>query len=182
MSRVVEPYDEDLLEDDVRSRPGRLTLALAAGIVLAGAFGAGVLVQKHFGGTGVTTGAATAGNGFSRAGEGFTRGSFPGSAAGGAGAAAGGAGAAAGGAGAAAGGAGTSSTPVVVGTVVKASGRTITVKNFGGTKVTVTVPDGASVTTSSSVSKLTAGTTVSVAGSKASDGSVTASSVTARKK
>lgn len=171
-----DPQDDDLLAEDARRRPGKLTLALAGAIVLVGVFGAGVLTQKHFGGTTVVAGAA--GGARARAAGGFSgEGVFPGGQGG-----FGGQGLNAAGASGSSSGGPAAAAPVVVGTVVKVSGNTVTVKNFAGKLVTVTVPSGTSVTRAGSVSDLSKGTTVSVAGSKASDGSVTASSVTARKK
>jgi hypothetical protein len=71
---------------------------------------------------------------------------------------------------------GTASTPVAVGIVKSVSGTTLTLTNFGGTVVTVTVPTTATVTTDG-LGGLTAGETVSVAGTEAADGRLTATSV-----
>ncbi|RZS87204.1 hypothetical protein EV189_2628 [Motilibacter rhizosphaerae] len=70
--------------------------------------------------------------------------------------------------------------PAVVGTVVKVSGSTVTVRNFAGKLVTVQVPAGTSVTrtTTTPLRALEAGSTVSVSGTAGTDGSVTASALT----
>ena len=60
------------------------------------------------------------------------------------------------------------------------SGTTLTITNFAGTVVTVTVPPTATVTTSG-LGGLAVGATVSVAGTPNPDGTVTATSVTSRK-
>jgi hypothetical protein len=174
----IEPADEDLdLLAESNRRPGRLTITLVAAILATVAFGGGVLVQKHYGGT--TT--AAGGLGAAGAGGALNR-NFPGAYGnfGGAGAGAGGAGAAGG---AQTGGAAAADTPSVVGTVVKVSGTTVTVKNFAGKLITVKVPAGTTISLSSTLTLtgLKAGTSVAVVGTAAADGSVTASAVTARK-
>ena len=200
----IEPADEDLdLLAESNRRPGRLTITLLAGILAALAFAGGVVVQKHYGDSGTAAAAGPGGaagftrgaGGFGGAGGGFGGGAggFGGGAGGGTGTGVGGGagtgtGAAGGDAagGAAAGGAGgtaAAATPAVVGTVVKVSGTTVTVKNFGGKTIKVTVPADTAITLSTAL-KLTglkAGTSISIVGTTAADGSVTASSVTARK-
>jgi hypothetical protein len=178
----IEPAEEDLdLLADSNRRPGKLTVTLMAGILAAAAFGGGVLVQKHYGGTATQAG----GRGTAGAAAGFPR-NFGGGAGGygnfGGGGGTGGAGQTGGAGGGAAAGA-AADTPSVVGTVVKVSGTTVTVKNFAGKIITVKVPDGTTISLSSTLSLtgLKAGTTVSVVGATAADGSVTASAVTARK-
>jgi hypothetical protein len=165
----IEPADDDLdLLAHSNRRPGKLMITLIVGIVAAVAFGGGVLVQKHYG-TATTTAAAGAGGG-----AGGFRG-FPGGAPPGAGGTATGGSATSGGT--------TAAGPSVVGTVTKVSGTTITVKNFAGKTYTVKVPAGSTISLSSSLelTGLKAGTTVSVVGTTAADGSVTASAVTAQK-
>lgn len=158
-------------------RVNRFTVLLAAGLVAALGFAGGVLVQKnHDSGQAGTPGAGTSGralaaNGFAGAGGGFAGGfggAFPG-------------GGTTGGTGSGTGsGAGTGSgTPVVVGTVVSVGRGSFVVKNFAGTQVTVRVPAGASITTRG-LTGLRTGVSVSVVGTKAGDGSVTATSVTSR--
>jgi hypothetical protein len=198
----IEPAEEDLdLLEESHNKPGRLTIFLAVAILAAVAFIGGVAAQKHWGGTSSTaaggfaaragavgrtagrTGGFGEGGGFGGAGgfEGGT-GGFTGQA--GTGAGAGGTAAAGGGGGGTAAGGGTASTgtPVVVGTVSKVSGTTITVKNFAGKSVTVKVPASASVTVTgkAALKGLKAGESISVVGTKASSGTVTATSVTAR--
>jgi hypothetical protein len=174
----IEPADEDLdLLAESNRRPGRLTITLIAAILAGVAFGGGVLVQKHYGGTT----AAAAGLGTAGAG-GFNRnlaGGVPGGYGNFGGAGAGAAGGAQAGGGAAA----AADSPSVVGTVVKVSGTTVTVKNFAGKLITVKVPAGTTISLSSTLTLtgLKAGTSVSVVGTAAADGSVTASAVTARK-
>jgi hypothetical protein len=172
--------DLDLLAESNR-RPGKLTTLLIAGILAVLAFGGGVVVQKHYGSS--SSGSAAAGGFGQRAGGAGGTGGFPGGAGGGTGAA-GGTGTGTG----TAGGTGTAagadaSTPAVVGTVVKVSGTTVTVKNFAGKTVKVTVPASTAISLSSAL-KLTglkAGTSISIVGTTAADGSVTASAVTATK-
>jgi hypothetical protein len=181
--------DDDLdLIAEVNRKPSRMTVLLVAGIFAALAFTAGSVVQKQFGGT--TSAAAApgaagfAGRGGGTAGAygGFGQGGFPG---GGPGGAAGGA--AGGTAGGAAGGAagrttGAAATPVVVGTVTKLSGTSLTVKNLGGKSVPVTVKEGATITlvAGKTLTTLKTGATVSVVGTAAADGKVTATSITVR--
>ncbi|NHC45113.1 hypothetical protein [Motilibacter aurantiacus] len=196
------PAEDDLSEllaSTGRRRLAPVTAALLGGLVLVGTFTGGVLVQKHYGDDAAGAGPAgfAAGGaggqgarsfgGFGQAPDGTGTRSGNGAGSGTeAGAAAPGAAAdAADGAGSAGtGGPGTAdaSTPAVVGQVVSVQGDTLTVKNFAGKTVTVKVPEGTAVTSSSSVdlSQLVAGTSVSVAGTTADDGSVTASSVTSR--
>jgi hypothetical protein len=68
---------------------------------------------------------------------------------------------------------------VVVGTVQAVSGETLTVQNFAGTTVSVSVPATATVT-APGLAPLSAGETVSVVGTKQPDGSVVATAITAR--
>jgi hypothetical protein len=173
----MEPADDDLdLLAVSNRRPSRLTITLIAGILAAVAFVGGVQAQKQWGGSSAAaaTGAPGGAAGFQRGGGG----GYGGGAAG-----FGGAGAGATGGAAAGGGAAAADTPAIVGTVVKVSGTTVTVKNFAGKTVTVKVPAGTTVSLSSTLSLtgLKAGTSVSVVGTTGSDGSITASAVTARK-
>jgi hypothetical protein len=193
----IEPADDDLdLLAEVNRKPSRATVLLIAGILATLAFVGGVVVQKHYGGT--TTAAGPGGAGGFAGRQGGTAGGAGGYGGFGGGGASGGglgggqaggqagtgqAGAAAGGAGA--GGTGTGSaaaTPVVVGTVAKMSGSSLTVKNLGGKSVKVKVPEGASITlvAGKTLTTLKVGATVSVAGTTAADGTVTATSVTVR--
>jgi hypothetical protein len=164
--------DDDLFdrEWDRPRRTNRLTAMLVAGLVAVAGFAVGVIVQKQHDAS--LTASPTAG--FAGAGAGRQRaGGFTGS--GGAVPAAGsGAGAAP--SGAAPSGAAGSGVPVVVGTVKSVSGTTLVVTDFAGTAVTVQVPASATVTTSG-LGGLAVGVPVSVEGSKAADGSVTATAV-----
>ena len=81
-------------------------------------------------------------------------------------------------AGAGAGGAGGAS-PVAVGTVTSINGNTLTLTNFAGKTVAVTVPPTATVTTSG-LGGLKPGAPVAVAGTANPDGSVTATSITSQ--
>jgi hypothetical protein len=169
--------DDDVDDDDFDdgfddAAPGRrlprLTLLLLAALLVAAGFAGGILVQKH-----ATPAAAAAG--VPSFGGGFPTGGFP----------AGGAGQGAGSGAAATTGTGSSSTtdsPVVIGTVVGVDGTTIIVKDLGGTqhKVTTTPSTTVSETTTLPAKQLKAGQSVVVNGSKKSDGTITATSVTAR--
>lgn len=178
---LVGPADDDLDLLAERAKPGRLTYVLvgliAAGLVFLG----GVWAQKHFGSSSASTraGAFAAAGGANRA-EGFGAGGFGGTR-GGEGFGAGGfAGAGAGG-GTASGTSGSASAvPVVVGTVTRIAGTTMTVENLGGKSVTVKVPSTATISIKAGKSLtgagLRKGATVSVSGSTSS-GVVTATSV-----
>jgi hypothetical protein len=71
---------------------------------------------------------------------------------------------------------------VVVGTVTKLSGSSLTVKNLGGKSVKVKIPAGATITVvaGKKLTTLKTGATVSVAGTTATDGTVTATAITVR--
>ena len=183
--------------DDLEDLPGwipqprtnRLTPVLVAALVAVIGFAGGVLAERrHNPGTGTapvafTGGARSFGQGF--AGQGFGgqgtggpgfggqgTGGLPGQGAAGAppgGEAAGGVGA----------GGPAAGVPVVVGTVVDVSGTTLRVRNFAGTVVVVRVPAGTPVTVAG-LGGLRAGLPVSVAGTRAADGSVTATAVVNR--
>jgi len=174
--------DDDLdLAPPPRRHLGALTGTLLAGLLAAGTFAGGVLAQKsHDRGllAGATVGragrtAAFAGGGF--AGGGFAGGGFAG---GGFAGGAGGGGAGGGGAGSGTAAAG----PVVIGTVVSSTGTSLVVKNFAGRTVTVSLGEGTAVTRSTAVAPaaLRPGTAVSITGTTAPDGSVTATAVTSR--
>ncbi len=179
----IDADDLDLLADS-RYKPTRLTIVLVVLIGVALAFGAGVLVQKNYGrGTSTASGlpaglsarlpgAATGRTGGYGTGAGFPGGAPPG-------------GTAQGQASVGTGQSGSSASfvPVVVGTIAKISGNVLTVKNFAGKSVAVTVPKGASLTLpagSQLTLNLAVGATVSVAGTTNSDGSVKASAVMVR--
>lgn len=185
----VRPADDDL---DLLAESGRkvtkVTVVLMVAILAGIAFLGGAVVQKQWGSSTSTNGfrAAAAAAGARQGGFGGAEGGFGGAAGGYGGGFGGGTqggpgtGAATGSTGST-GSTGTSATPVVVGTVTKVSGRTLTVKNFGGKSVTVKAPKGTTVTNSSAsaLSGLDKGSSVSVVGTKAADGTVTATSITA---
>ena len=146
--------DGDVLDegwDAPARKTSTLTLLLAAGVVVALGFGAGVLVQKNHDAS--LLGGALRGR--------------PAAAAGGASGVRGQGGEQAGG------------PPAVVGTVSAVSGETLTVTDFGGAAVRVTVPGTATVT-ASGLGHPKVGDPVSVSGTKGADGAVTATSVTVR--
>lgn len=158
---------EDSDDDFIPKPPFRFTplsIGLLALIVIGAGFIGGVLVQKHHD-QGSTSSARS---GTARVGG------FPGGAAGEGFGAAGGTGTATGtGAGTSA----TAATPAVIGTVSSVSGQTLVVKNLGGKSVTVHLSSATKVTTSWGAA-LKANQTVSVAGTSATDGSVTATAIT----
>ena len=204
----IQPADDDL---DLLAENGRkvtrVTVLLMAAVLAGVAFLGGVVVQKQWGsasssgfpgggtaaagrqgGYGQTGGFGGAAGGYGGAAGGFggaapEGGTTQGTGGGAAGGAAGGAtgGTAAGGTAGGATGGTAAATPVVVGTVTKVSGRTLTVKNFGCKSITVKVPKGTTISNSSdsALGGLAKGVSVSVAGTKAADGTVTATSITA---
>lgn len=144
------------------------TAILAAAVVAAIAFGGGVLVQRHSGGSSSVSAQRPGGFGAGRFGGegGFGQRQIPGQG--------GGQGEGQGG------GQGRGFGAPVTGTVVSASGTTLTVKQSDGTEVKVTVPSSVPVVTSTtgSLSSLKTGSEVTVIGEKGSDGTVTARAVT----
>ena len=166
--------DDDLFdrEWDRPRRTNRLTAVLVAGLVAVAGFAAGVIVQKQHDANLTATPTA----GFAGAGAGAGRQRAGGSTGLGAGGALPGTSSGAGAGAAAPSGAAASGVPVVVGTVKSISGTTLVVTNFAGTAVTVQVPASATVT-SSGLGGLAVGVPVSVEGSKAADGTVTATAV-----
>jgi hypothetical protein len=156
-----DPFDDDLAERLKTRAPlriTRITLGLAAGVLLVGGFLGGVLVQQHFGVKPVA--AANAGGRF------------------GAGAGAGGSGFFGSGGGAGTGtGSGRGST---TGTVTLVDGTTLYITTAAGD--TIIVKTGSTTTVASQTSialkDLPVGSTVTVVGTTASDGSITATQVT----
>jgi hypothetical protein len=182
--------DDDLFGDWEPRRISRLTVVLAAAVLVVGGFAVGAVIGKRSApaATAATAAGAAAGGRFAgQNGAGFGGGTGFGGAGGARGAGAGAAGAGggagtAGGAGAAgaAGGAGIGTgTPVVVGTVQSVSGARLVVKNFAGAQVVVRVPAGTPVTTTG-LAGLNKGRIVSVQGTRAADGSVTATAIVSR--
>ncbi len=164
---VDERYEDDPdFDEDVdaapRRRVGWITRGLVAGILLALAFTGGVLVQKHHDAqTSAGSLPAFSGSGF----PGF--GSTP----------AGGSGDGSG-----SGSQGNSSAPAVIGTVVSVHGNRVIVRDLSGKKHIVETTDATTITRSTEItaSKLTAGTTVVVVGTRSGDGTTSATAVTVR--
>ena len=77
-------------------------------------------------------------------------------------------------------GAGGGDAPIAVGTLASVNADRLTLTNFAGKTVTVTVPPNATVTTTSGLAGLKPGAPVSVTGAANPDGSVTATSITSR--
>ena len=156
-----DEYGDDLFDDPDWSPPrrtNRLTVVLAAALVAAAGFLGGVFVQHvHDAGTGAQ-GASARGGGARGGGQG-----------------------AAAAAAAAQPPTTAAAAPIVVGTVASIADSTLTVTNFAGAAVTVTVPPTATVTTPG-LHGLTVGAPVSVIGTKGADGVVTAVSITSRNK
>ena len=150
----------------------RLAMVFAIGLLAAGTFVGGVLVQKHHdkGLTSSSTSGLPLGLG---TGAGLPAG-FPG------GATTGGAATTGSGTAAAAGGSVTTGL-AVVGSVVSVSGTHVTVKDLGGKTHDVQTTTATTVTRSQtqSLASLAAGTQVTVTGSTGTDGTVTATAITA---
>jgi hypothetical protein len=144
-----------------RRRIPRATAVLTILVVLAVTFGAGVLVQKHHDAS-LASSTTTFPN-FS--------GGLPTSLSGGAFAGAGGGGT---------GSSSSSSGPVLIGTIVAISGNDVTVKDLGGATHVVHIAGSTSVTVTATVGSLKPGATVSVDGTKTSDGSINATGVTSK--
>ncbi len=156
-----DPFDDDLDEQLAAAAPRRMasrsTLTLAGLVLVVGGFFAGAQVQKHFGvagSPGGTTPAANGQPGQARSGGQNQAGpNRPGAAAAG---------------------------NVTTGTVVLVDGSTVYVKMANGTTVTVRTSGTTTVQAAqaSKLSELAPGATVTVEGSAAPDGTVTATKVT----
>ena len=164
-SAMTDADDADFAELPPKRRVPVLTKGLIVGILMVVAFGGGVMIQKQH-----DASSASASSGFP---------SFAGGIPAGAGAGAGGGGASNGGA---SGGSAAASGPVVVGTVVGVAGNDVTVKDLGGSThvVHVSATTGLATTSVTWSTSLKPGTTVSVNGTKADDGTITATTVTQR--
>ena len=154
---VVEPApDDDLFDESWQApkRTNRLTAVLVVALLVVGGFVGGVLAQKHHDSGIVAAGARRAGGGTAgaRGGTGSPT---------------------------EAGDAGTEA-PTVTGTVRTVDTDAIEVTDSTGAIVRVFVPRTATVTTPG-LGVLAFGDPVSVTGTKAVDGSVTATTVTARR-
>lgn len=164
---TIDDDDADFAELPPKRGVPRITKLLLVGILIAAALSGGVMIQKNFGAS-----SASSPSGFPTFANGIPAG-FP-------------SGAGGGGGGAGNGGSGQGSTaasgPVVVGTVVSISGEDVTVKDLGGAMhvVHVTATTGLATAGVDWATSLKPGSTVSVNGTKADDGSVTATTVTQR--
>ena len=156
-------FDEDI---DVapRRRVGWITRGLVAGILLVLAFTGGVSIQKHHDAqtSAGSLPAFSGSGGFPGLGSTSTSGS---------------------GGGGGSGTQGNSSAPAVIGTVVSVHGNRVIVRDLNGTNHVVETTDATTITRSTeiTVSKLTAGTTVVVVGTRSSDGATSATAVTVRR-
>jgi hypothetical protein len=150
--------DDDLFDESWQApkRTNRLTAVLVVALLVVGGFVGGVLAQKHH-----DSGIVAATAGVRRAGAGLT-------------------GARGGAAGPGEAGDAGTEAPVVTGTVRTVDTDAIEVTDSTGAIVRVFVPKTATVTTPG-LGGLAFGNPVSVTGTKAVDGSVTATSVTARR-
>jgi Domain of unknown function (DUF5666) len=173
-SVALEEDDADLTAVPPRRRVPALTKLLFVAIIGALAFGGGVLVQKQHDAT--LTSASRVPDFASL----FGGGGLPAGAGPGAGAAASSAPAAGGSGAGGTGGGSTGDVPVLIGTVESVSGSNLTVKDLGGTShvVHATAATTLSVVSADWSGSLKVGATVSVQGTKAADGSVTATAVT----
>ncbi len=169
---VDEPddFDDDFDDAAPGRRVPRLTMLLLAAVLVAVGFTGGVLLQKH-------AVASTTATGIPSFGAGFPSGAFPGIGGGqppGSGASTT--------TGSSNGSASSAGSPVVIGTVARVDGTTVIVKDFGGKEHKVTTTSDTTITESTSLtaSQLKTGQPVRVDGSKKSDGTIVATSVTAR--
>ena len=162
-SAMTDADDADFAELPPKRRVPVLTKGLIVGILMVVAFGGGVMIQKQH-----DASSASASSGFPS----FAGGIPAGAGAGGGGASNGGA----------SGGSTAASGPVVVGTVVGVAGNDVTVKDLGGSThvVHVSATTGFATTSVTWSTSLKPGTTVSVNGTKADDGTITATTVTQR--
>jgi hypothetical protein len=168
-----EAVDEDADADDFIPRAphriGKLTIALSGALLLTGGFMGGVLTQKHHD-TGLTA-SRTGGGAATRTGAGQFAG-FGGAARASAAPSA----SNSSGSGGSTGGTDTNG-PAVIGQIVSVNGSTVVVQNLGGKRVTVHLGTDTSVSTKAKPTDLKAGQSVTVSGSTAADGSVTASTI-----
>jgi hypothetical protein len=167
----LEDDDADITALPPRRRVPGLTKVLFIAIIGTLAFAGGVLVQKQHDAALATTPASLAS---------LFAGGLP---TGGGGGLSGGLGGAPTSSAPATGGSGsTGDVPVLIGTVVSVSGSELTVKDLGGTShvVQATATTTISVVSADWSASLKVGATVSIEGSKAADGSVTATAVTQR--
>ncbi|HWG24909.1 hypothetical protein [Actinospica sp.] len=162
------PPRADDLAAELATRPARVklprvTLALAVGVLLGAGFVGGVLVQKHLGSSSGGGQASSIASSFAAArGGGAGRGGFGG------------------GTGTGTGGFGTGGSSIS-GSITVVSGNTLYITASNGTVYTVTTSGSTSVKVSStsSLSQLKPGQTVTISGTQGTGGTVTATSITA---
>jgi hypothetical protein len=161
----IDDDDADFAELPPKRRVPTITKVLLVGILVAAGFSGGVLIQKNVGAS-----SANSPTGLPDFAGGPPAGFLTGAGAGAGGGAGGGQGSTA------------ASGPVVVGTVVSVSGNDVTVKDLGGAThvIHVTATTGLATAGVDWSTSLKPGATVSVNGTKADDGSVTATTVTQR--
>jgi len=166
-----EEDDADITALPPRRRVPALTKVLFVAILGTLAFGGGVLVQKQHDASLTTTPASLAS---------LFAGGLPTGGGGGLGGGLGGAPTSS--APATTGSGSTGDVPVLIGTVESVNGSDLTVKDLGGTShaVHATATTTISVVSADWSASLKVGATVSIQGSKAADGSVTATAVTQR--
>lgn len=162
------PPRADNLAEELATRPPRAklpkaTLALSAGILIAAGFVGGVLVQKHLGGSNSGNSIASSFASARGAAGGAGRGGFGGF-----------------GGGAGAGGLGAGGNSIT-GSITVVSGNTLYVTASNGTVYTITTSGSTAVkvSSSSSLSQLKPGQTVTVSGTQGSGGTVNATTITA---
>ena len=166
----LDDFDDDFDDAAPGRRVPRFTMLLLGAVLVAVGFTGGVLLQKH-------AVAGTSATGIPSFGAGFPSGAFPGAGGGqlpGAGASTT--------TGSSNGAASSAGSPVVIGTVAQVQGTTVIVKDLGGKEHKVTTTSDTTITHSASIStgQLAPGQSVRVDGSKKSDGTIVATSVTAR--
>lgn len=162
-----DPFDDDLAQRLERKAPRlkatRVTLALAAGLLLVIGFVGGSLAQKQWGKRPTASNPFATGN--NRNGGNFPGGlgasGFPGAGRGN--------------------GTGTGGSAPITGTVKLVDGTTVYIVTSDGQVLTVKTGSSTTVSQPGSLSNLTAGSTVSITGQTGSDGTVTASSITKTK-
>jgi hypothetical protein len=156
-----DDLDDEFELPPARGRMPRITALLLAGVLVAVGFAGGAYVQRTHGAS------ATAGTGFPNFGSGGPPsfgGSLPGSG------------------GSSQDGGSSSDRSNVIGTVVRASANSVTVKDFGGTTHVVRIKASTQVSKSQQIdpSELKPGATVVVSGQAGADGSITATTITQR--
>lgn len=172
----IDDRDNDIDSEfapQAKRRLGKGTALLAALVVAAAGFLIGIQVQKHQTSTSTTArGDRTAFAG--RAGFGAGTGGLPSGTGFGGGTETGGT------AGTGGSGTGAAAAPAVIGTIASVTGNTITVTNFGGKTITVTLSSTTAVTKQVASAALKKGDTVTVTGKAGTDGTVAATAVNAK--